>query len=75
MANLPQNQTLAQLQSKWPAQINPVLANLLVNGQLLSDIALIDGTTVVNHKLGRQIQGGLRIATGRCDGLPGCKPA
>lgn len=57
MANLPQNQTLAQLQSKWPAQLNPVLANLLVNGQLLSNITLINGTTVVNHKLGRPILG------------------
>lgn len=41
------------MQTKWASQINPVLANLLVQGQLLTDISLINGTTAVNHKLGR----------------------
>jgi hypothetical protein len=57
MAKLPQNQTLAQLQSKWPAQLNPVLANLLVNGQLLTDQVLNNGTTVINHKMGAPLNG------------------
>ena len=57
MANLPLQQTLPQLQSKWSTALNPVIANLLVNGQLISNISLINGTTVVNHKLGRNIQG------------------
>jgi hypothetical protein len=62
MAKLPQNQTLAQLQSKWPSQLNPVLANLLINGQLLTDQALINGTTVVNHMMGRQLNGWFLVA-------------
>lgn len=57
MSNLPQKQTLEQLSTKWASQLNPVLANLLVNGQLLDNVTLFSGTTVVNHKLGRQIQG------------------
>jgi hypothetical protein len=57
VSQLPQNQTLPQMQSKWKSQLDPVLANLLVQGQLLTNISLINGTTAVNHKLGRNIQG------------------
>jgi hypothetical protein len=49
--------TLAQTQ--WPAQINPVLASPLVAGSLLTGIQLNAGTTVINHLLGRQMQGWL----------------
>lgn len=45
------------MQSTWASQINPVLANPLVNGQLLTGQALINGVTVVNHLLSRQMQG------------------
>lgn len=54
MANLPQVQNISQVSSKWKAQLDPVLKNLLIQGQLLSDIAIANGSTVVNHKLGRQ---------------------
>lgn len=46
-----------QMQTAWAAQINPVIANLLVNGQLLKDVAIVNGTTIINHKLGRVMQG------------------
>lgn len=41
------------MQTSWAQQIDPVLANLLVQGQLLSNVSLINGTTAINHKLGR----------------------
>lgn len=41
------------MQQQWASQLNPVLQNLLVNGQLLTNQQLNNGTTVINHKLGR----------------------
>jgi hypothetical protein len=46
-----------QAQSKWKAQIDPVLANPIANMQVLKNIALKNGTTVINHKLGDTMQG------------------
>lgn len=57
MSNLPRVQTFSQLSSTWKASLDPVLANLLINGQLLSNIALANGTTAVDHKLGRMPNG------------------
>lgn len=54
---LPRNLDLPKMITTWATQLDPVLANLLVNGQLLKDIRLINGTTVINHKLGRIPQG------------------
>lgn len=45
------------MQNQWSAVLNPVLKNPLVNGIVVSGIALINGDTVVNHKLGRTPQG------------------
>ncbi len=56
----------AQLSPKLPWEaMNPILAstlNPLINAPLnnatiLKDIALINGVTVINHKLGRTMQG------------------
>jgi hypothetical protein len=57
MSNLPQQQTFPQLQTKWASILNPVVSNLLVQGHILQNIDLIDGTTVVNHGLGRKLLG------------------
>jgi hypothetical protein len=54
---LPQKLNLDMLQTTWASQLNPIIANPLVQGQLLQNVALISGTTVVNHKLGRKLQG------------------
>ena len=62
MADLAQKLTLDQMQTKWASQLNPVLANLLVKGQLLQSQKLINGTTVINHKLGRNPQGWFLVA-------------
>lgn len=51
------NQQLMLLQTKWKSQIDPVLANPLVDGIAIKNISLINGVTVVNHLLGRRMQG------------------
>lgn len=60
---LPQKQPLPLMQTSWAQQINPILANLLVRGQLLTGIELINGTTVINHKLGRIPNGWFPVST------------
>lgn len=57
MANLPQRLPLEQMQTKWASQLNPILSNELLAGQMLSNVALINGTTAVNHGLGRKLTG------------------
>lgn len=42
---------------KWAATLNPVLANPLINGSILSGIKLKTGFNLVNHLLGRKLQG------------------
>ena len=42
---------------KWAAAINPVLANPLASGNLLSDISLKSGVNTINHGLARKLQG------------------
>lgn len=50
---LPKNLTWGMAQSQWPQVIDPVVNNQLNQGQLIGPIALISGTNVINHKLGR----------------------
>lgn len=54
---LPQKLDYEKMLTTWAQQLNPVIANLLVNGILLKDQELINGTTVINHRLGRNPQG------------------
>jgi hypothetical protein len=42
---------------KWAASLNPLLANPLVNGNLIQNIRVGSGNNVINHGLGRNIQG------------------
>ena len=46
---------------KWASEINPILANPVVNGSILSGIKVISGKNVINHKLGQTLQGYLVI--------------
>jgi hypothetical protein len=45
------------MQHQWKSDIDPVLSNPLLQGQLLTQVSLKDGTTVVNHGLGRKLVG------------------
>lgn len=51
------NQPFQLMQTKWKAELDPVLINNLVQGQLLTGVSLINGITMVPHKLGRKMQG------------------
>jgi hypothetical protein len=50
-------QDLALMQTKWKSQIDPVLAEPIVSGNLLSNISLKVGDNVINHGLGTKLQG------------------
>lgn len=54
---LPQQLPLDQMSTRWASIIEPVLNASIVNGQLLENVALINGTTIVNHRLGRKLIG------------------
>lgn len=45
------------MQTRWKSLIDPVLANPLNGISIISNQALINGQTVINHKLGRVMQG------------------
>lgn len=49
--------SLADLLTKWSSDLNPLLANPLNNVQIIPNISLINGATVINHKLGKNMQG------------------
>lgn len=46
-----------QYQSNVSSAMNPILNNPLSYGSILQDLTLSVGTNVVNHKLGRSLQG------------------
>lgn len=51
------NQNFMLMQSKWASELNPMLNNPMTSMQLLKNIDLIVGDNVINHRLGRQMQG------------------
>lgn len=54
---LAQKLTLEQLQTKWATELNPLIANPLNKGNILENISLVTGVNVINHGLGRKLQG------------------
>lgn len=52
MPSLPLNLSLMQTQQQWSSQLNPILANPLLNGRLIRT-ALINGATIISHGLSR----------------------
>ncbi len=42
---------------RWASSLNPVLANPIISGQILGPIGVITGANVINHGLGRKLQG------------------
>lgn len=57
MSNLSTKLPWELAQTKWASQINPVLSNQLIQGQLITGIKLINGVTTFNHLLSRQMVG------------------
>lgn len=54
---LPLNLNLSAMQTRWKALIDPFLGTPTNNASVLSNMSLINGTNVINHKLGRTMQG------------------
>lgn len=54
---LPQKLPLPLMQTQWAQQLDPVISNPTIQTVLLKNIALASGANVVNHKLGRALQG------------------
>jgi hypothetical protein len=57
LMQLPLNLPLNLMQTQWAQAINPVLANPINGVTIIPNIALSDGTTVINHHLGQIQQG------------------
>lgn len=51
------NRAFQMMQNQWATQLNPVLANPANNSLILKSITLQVGSNIVNHKLGRKLQG------------------
>lgn len=45
------------MQSKWASILNPLLSRPLSSNNVLKNIQLINGVNVINHLLGRNMQG------------------
>lgn len=51
------NKDMTLLQTNWATELNPLLKNPVNNGLLLKDIVIASGSNVINHRLGRKMQG------------------
>ena len=56
-----QDQTMMLMEKQWISQLNPLLANPLIQGSLLSDLKLINGTNTFDIYLGKQMTGWIII--------------
>lgn len=54
---LPQKLDLAKMQTSWAQQLDPIISNPILNNVILKNVSLTTGTNVVNHLLGRTLQG------------------
>lgn len=54
---LAQRLPLEQMAVNWAQELNPIISNPLNSQLILKNISLVAGTNVINHKLGRTLQG------------------
>ena len=57
MSQLSTRLTWEQAATKWSSALNPLLAQPLVQGNLLTEVKLVSGSNAINHGLGRPLQG------------------
>lgn len=57
MSSLPQKLNLTDMQTRWASEIDPILKNATTNPLILPNVTLALGDNVVNHRLGRKLQG------------------
>lgn len=49
------DQPFLLMQTKWAAELNPILENPLLSGRQVSNVSISSGSlAVINHKLGRK---------------------
>lgn len=51
------NPNMTLLQNQWSRILNPLLSNPTNNCSILKNISLVNGPNVINHLLGRPLQG------------------
>lgn len=49
------------MQTRWKSILDPFLGSNFLNGSILQSISLINGTTTINHLLGRTPNGWLLV--------------
>ncbi len=54
---LPQQLPLDAMQNQWASQLNPIIANPTNSMFILQNVTLKTGVNVINHKLGKKLQG------------------
>ncbi len=54
---LPQKLSLPMMQTTWASQLDPIISNPILNGNILKNVALSAGANQINHLLGRNLQG------------------
>ncbi len=54
---LPKKQPWEMAQTTWATQLDPIIANPLTSSIILKNVSLAAGTNVINHRLGRNLQG------------------
>ena len=55
------DQTMMLMQKQWSSELNPLLANTLVDGELLQNVTLKNGVNTFNHYLGKQMTGWILV--------------
>lgn len=48
---------MSLLQTNWASALNPVIDNPITKGIQLKNVTLVTGANVINHLLGRKLQG------------------
>lgn len=54
---LPQELPWHDADNKWASILNPIVGNPANNSLILKNQSLVTGANVINHKLGRKLQG------------------
>lgn len=53
---------LSMLQTQWSSQIDPVLAQPIVNGRVITGVSLVTGSNTINTLLSRKLQGWIIVS-------------
>lgn len=56
-SKLPQQLDLNMMANRWATILDPIVANPLSKAVILKNVELAAGSNIINHKLGRKLQG------------------